>query len=98
MFPSCFQKNYQIITVNWKEGAKFFVPTLQKYKQSISNARLVGTLVAQLLLGIFKRKNYPLSSVHCIGHSLGAHICGYVGKVLKRNIRTTLGRITGKAA
>lgn len=32
---------------------------------------------------------------HMIGHSLGAHLAGYVGSNLKTNFGLTLGRITG---
>lgn len=32
---------------------------------------------------------------HMIGHSLGAHLAGYVGSNLKINFGLTLGRITG---
>ncbi len=30
-----------------------------------------------------------------VGHSLGAHLCGYAGDYLKRRWRLTVGRITG---
>lgn len=30
-----------------------------------------------------------------IGHSLGAHLSGYVGYTLKHHFNCTLGRITG---
>lgn len=33
---------------------------------------------------------------HMIGHSLGAHLAGYVGSNLKTNFGLTLGRITGR--
>lgn len=33
--------------------------------------------------------------MHLIGHSLGSHLCGYVGSVLRTNFGVTVGRITG---
>lgn len=36
-----------------------------------------------------------LDNVHMIGHSLGAHLCGYTGYYLKKDFNMTLGRITG---
>lgn len=40
------------------------------------------------------------SLVHCIGHSLGSHVCGFLGKKVNSNIESgifnsKLGRITG---
>lgn len=32
-----------------------------------------------------------MSDLHCIGHSLGGHVCGYSGKA----VNGTMGRITG---
>ena len=37
----------------------------------------------------------PASSFHCIGHSLGAHVCSNAGKFLKSEFSLTMGRITG---
>ena len=36
-------------------------------------------------------KSLTLDNVHLIGHSLGSHIAGYVGK----NLTGSIGRITG---
>ena len=36
-----------------------------------------------------KSARIPPKNVHCIGHSLGAHVCGFAGKEVKLN------RITG---
>ena len=33
--------------------------------------------------------------IHIIGHSLGAHLSGYIGNTLKTRYGLTLGRITG---
>jgi len=35
------------------------------------------------------------ANVHLIGHSLGSHLAGYVGSVMKTNFGVTVGRITG---
>jgi hypothetical protein len=45
----------------------------------------LGTRIGDFLL----RAAIPQSTIHCIGHSLGAHVCGYTGKKYK------LARITG---
>ena len=35
-------------------------------------------------------------NIHCVGHSLGAHICGYAANEMKRRGATwTISRITG---
>lgn len=36
-----------------------------------------------------------VGNVHLIGHSLGSHLSGYVGSVLRTNFGVTVGRITG---
>ena len=33
----------------------------------------------------------PFSNITCIGHSLGAHLCGFIGK----NVPNRFGRISG---
>ena len=38
---------------------------------------------------------FDLLKFHCIGFSLGSHVCGYVGRNFKR-LQKTIGRITGK--
>ena len=88
-----FQPDYQIITVGWEGGAKFSVPTLKKYENAVSNSRVVGALIAELMDSLSQTLSYPMSRVHCIGHSLGAHACGFAGKLLTGNM--TMGRITG---
>lgn len=37
-----------------------------------------------------------LNNIHCVGHSLGAHVCGYAGKYLRRmNYSNPIQRISG---
>jgi hypothetical protein len=56
------------------------------YYAAAQNTFPVGMQIANLLIRL--KANY--SMVHCIGHSLGAHVCGHCGKIVK------LGRISGK--
>jgi hypothetical protein len=66
--------------VDWAGGAAG-----PDYYQAHSNVQTVGEITARF---IYSTRINPMQ-VHCIGHSLGAHACGYVG----RNVK--LGRISG---
>ena len=55
------------------------IPRLN-YPQSCSNIRVIGRQVAMFLDKIEK---INIENVHIIGHSLGAHMAGYIGKELQ---------------
>lgn len=79
-----------VIGIDWRNGSH--VP----YLQAVANIRVVGAIAAHLINFLkeeLKIKN--LDKVHMIGHSLGAHLCGYAGHALQRDFNLTLGRITG---
>ncbi|KAJ8982425.1 hypothetical protein NQ317_007773 [Molorchus minor] len=79
-----------VIVVDWHGGSS------PPYTQAVANIRLVGAMTAHLLADIAKYTgDLKLSHVHAIGHSLGAHLCGYVGYTLQKEFNITLGRITG---
>uniref|UniRef100_A0A6Q2XEV2 Triacylglycerol lipase n=1 Tax=Esox lucius TaxID=8010 RepID=A0A6Q2XEV2_ESOLU len=69
------------ICVDWRKGG------LSLYTQSANNIRVVGAQVAQMIEDVYRQKP---SMVHVIGHSLGAHAAGEVGRRIQK-----LGRITG---
>ena len=69
-----------VISVDWEDGA-----AAPNYPKAVSNARVVGTKIADFV----KVSGIDLTHVHCIGHSLGAHACGFAGKITK------FKRITG---
>uniref|UniRef100_T1J6A4 Lipase domain-containing protein n=1 Tax=Strigamia maritima TaxID=126957 RepID=T1J6A4_STRMM len=77
--------NFNVICVDWKNGA---VPP---YTQAVANSRLVGAILAHFIRFLRMTKlTLPTEYMHVIGHSLGAHIGGYIGERLNK-----LGRITG---
>lgn len=58
--------------------------------KAMQNSRVVGRDVALLISELVEEAGVNLSSVHIIGHSLGAHVAGYAGEFLPG-----IGRITG---
>lgn len=67
-----------VILIDWGRGSA------PPYTQAVANIRLVGAITANLLADLAEHTGYKkLDHVHCIGHSLGAHLCGYAGYVLQ---------------
>lgn len=74
--------------VDWEKGAADSYPT------AAANTELIGRQTAVMILDMLKMGGNA-SEVHVIGFSLGAHIAGCAGAMLKTH-GYTLGRITGK--
>ncbi|CAG9830045.1 unnamed protein product [Diabrotica balteata] len=84
------QEDCNVIIIDWQRGSG------PPYTQAVANIRLVGAMTAYLLSDISKYTgDLKLNHVHAIGHSLGAHLCGYIGYTLQKDFKLTLGRITG---
>ena len=91
-----------VLLVGWGHGSgalPFRDPAY--YWQAAANTRYMGVSVARVLSSIVDRVailsnhlNYHLD-FHCIGHSLGAHICGFTGQTLGTISHTGLTRISG---
>lgn len=73
-----------VIVVDWRGG------NVLPYSQATANGRVVGAEIAFLVKTMENVLGASQSSFHCIGHSLGAQICGYAGARLGN-----LGRISG---
>lgn len=73
-----------VIIVDWGRGSGF------PYTQAAANTRVVGAEVAAMILYLNEVAGTTNSQFHLIGHSLGAHVCGYAGERLRG-----LERITG---
>ncbi|KAG8435839.1 hypothetical protein GDO86_013693 [Hymenochirus boettgeri] len=72
------------ICVDWKGGSR----TL--YQIAANNVRVVGAEIAYFIGFLSSNLSYDPSNVHVIGHSLGAHAAGEVGKRMPG-----IARITG---
>ena len=77
-----------VVSVQWPAGSAYFVID---YYHVVSHVPVVGVEVATLLYQLDKVKGVTNTLVHVIGHSLGAHIAGFVGK----NMNSTIARISG---
>ncbi|CAH1243015.1 PNLIPRP3 [Branchiostoma lanceolatum] len=74
-----------VIIVDWNKGAEF-----PNYAQAATNVRLVAAQVARLITFLVNETGCGLDQFHLVGHSLGAHLSGHVGRRLPG-----LPRITG---
>nr|CAD7412084.1 unnamed protein product [Timema poppensis] len=77
-----------VVVVDWSGGSN------PPYTQAVANIRLVGVITALLVNQLLNMGVRP-ERIHFIGHSLGAHLGGYVGHNLQRQFHSKLGRITG---
>ena len=69
--------------VVWKEGARLLVKPDGHYPIAASNTWPIGNVLAYLHVNIAKDIKHKFLNI-CIGHSLGAHLCGFFSKMLKR--------------
>ena len=99
-------KNIGVLTVDWSEGADidlgkrkkrgFLGNVLQSYvyNPSSANTRYVGVATERIVKQLNQEDDLY---IHCIGHSLGAHTCGFFGNAIKEDEsykKTSLDRIT----
>lgn len=81
---------WNIIVVDWSDLSRVV------YIEARVHTYIVAKKLQKLILQLIKDFNVDLSAVHLIGHSMGAHISGRVGHLLKKVIGRKLSRISGK--
>ena len=82
-----------VVVVDWSSGGN----TWNYYKAAV-NTEVVGYQISRFLEHIENATSTESNwgSLHLVGHSLGAHICGYAAKELKkRQSKWKIERITG---
>ncbi|GFS11190.1 pancreatic lipase-related protein [Elysia marginata] len=75
--------DFNIVLVGWDTS-------FPSYVQAVCNSRVVARLTVSVI-EMLQEKGLHLYDLHLIGHSLGAHVSSYVGRLMNSNI----GRITG---
>jgi len=90
------RKNLAILIVDWEQGAG---PTemwdfdyFSAYDRAAANTRYVGESAQRFIESL---QGYPALRIHCVGHSLGAHACGFLAKINKKRSGKKIWRITG---
>lgn len=78
--------DFNVIFVDWSSGSTN--PGID-YPQAAANTRVTGAEIALIAKKLQDERDVNPDSCYCIGHSLGAHTCGFAGK------RAKFGRITG---
>lgn len=71
---------FNVIIADWSQAS------YQKYKTSRLLTTQVALRISEILRNFFARNNVDYNYVHIIGHSLGAHIAGNVGRFLNGKV------------
>nr|XP_022916117.1 lipoprotein lipase-like [Onthophagus taurus] len=74
-----------IIYIDWSKAGS------NEFQISAANSKPIGEFIADFIIA----GNFHLESVHVIGHSLGSHVAGFIGKSIYEKTSKKLGRITG---
>jgi len=77
-----------VVVVGWGGGANIGA---QNYPQAVANTKSVAQYMAQLFSYLETLQNY----IQCVGHSLGAHICGQAGRIKFESDNTAIDYIVG---
>lgn len=80
------RKDYNIFTVDWEPLSKF-----PCYISALQNTRLVAQCAAKLYAYIMDLGGSAKKTT-CVGHSLGAHICGMISNHLSIKQHKIVGK------
>ncbi|KAK5641788.1 hypothetical protein RI129_010335 [Pyrocoelia pectoralis] len=81
------EEDYNIFLVDWGE-----LTSAPWYPQAVTNTKFLGFVLAKFLNFYHSTGELPISNIHIVGFSLGAHAAGFIGKYLDKKMR--LPRIT----
>jgi len=83
--------DFNVFTIDWKALASW--ESMGDYFRAAGNTRIVGDHSAKLVALL--AENGGLQNLHLVGHSLGAHVVGLIGKKVQELGHGKLPRITG---
>ncbi|KAF5296943.1 hypothetical protein FQR65_LT10094 [Abscondita terminalis] len=82
--------DYNVIFVNWEHYSNV------NYAQAKCSLRDLGNVIGDFVFNLCKIGVLELNSTHIIGHSLGAHLAGFIGQRIRYQTKgQKLSRITG---
>jgi len=86
------RQEQNVILVDWSKGS-FYVGTrfFIDYAQAVGNSRACSAVLTRFLWYLKDHCGAKLNQFHLIGHSLGAHIAGYIGKAFHGKLRWITG-------
>lgn len=84
------KEDYNIFLVDWGDLCAF-----PWYPQATIHTKLVGQYLGKFISFYNDTGELPISKIHVIGFSLGAHLAGFIGKYLIEHSYEKLPRITG---
>ncbi|RNA29267.1 pancreatic triacylglycerol lipase [Brachionus plicatilis] len=87
----------QVFAMDWSERSTWKFDLNIGYVQSIQNIPKTSELFGETLSALSQLNNSSLflKNIHCIGHSLGAHMCGFISKYIKLKKGVVFKRISG---
>lgn len=80
---------WNIIIVDWSPLS------VALYSEAHRLSTIVGQQLTSFLLFLSKSAGLKMSTIHLIGHSMGAQISGFAGHRVNKAINEKIGRITG---
>ncbi|KAK9703917.1 Lipase [Popillia japonica] len=78
----------KILIHGWTES-------INSFWYEVARLNAIGAFIARFIVILSNTRGIPLSNVHLVGHSLGAHLSGFTGKNIQQQSGLTVGRITG---
>ncbi|CAF0938263.1 unnamed protein product [Brachionus calyciflorus] len=87
----------EVLSMNWSDESTWRFDLNLGYVRSIEKIPSISQIFAKILINFSNLKNSKnfLKNLHCIGHSLGAHMCGFISKYIKEKENVLIKRISG---
>ena len=86
------RRDFNVIGIDWHEMAQ-----KPYYYSAAKNCETVGKFIGKKLVIdiLINTLDQNPKKIHAIGHSLGAHISGHIGREVEKRSYTKIGRVTG---
>ena len=87
------RRNFNVIGIDWHEMAQS-----PNYFSAAKHTDTVGKFIGKKLVIdiLINTLDQNPKKIHAIGHSLGAHISGHIGREVKKRNNAKIGRVTGR--